>query len=124
MLSLTPHQQVIRLNQLQEYYILRVCGTSMNDARPEKIEDGDYVLMRKQNGAENQDIVAAEITSGDGKDDRATLKRFKRVNGKILLLPESTDPEFAKPMYVDRMFTTFDVDFCIRGVALAVFKKL
>lgn len=96
----------------------------MNEAKPEKIEDGDYVLMRKQNAAENQDIVAAEITSGDGKDDRTTLKRFKVVDGKILLIPESSDPQFAKPMYVNRMFTKLDVDFHIRGVALAVFKKL
>lgn len=122
--SLILGQRDIRLHQLQEYFILRVKGDSMNLATPETILDGDYVLLKKQKTAENGDIVAAEITTSDAKDDRATLKRFKRKNNKILLIPESLDPKFADPIYVDKEYDEIDEGFYIRGIALAVFKKI
>ena len=96
----------------------------MNRATPEYIEDGDHVVMREQRTAANGDIVAAEIVSGDGKDDRATLKRFMRVDGKIYLVPESSDPKFSERIDPLECFTKFDEGFYIRGVALAVLKPL
>jgi len=122
--SLVPGEKLVNLQDMQRYYILRVSGTSMNRATPEPIENGDYVIMRAQQTAENRDIVAAEIVSGDGKDDRATLKRFMRIDGKIYLVPESTDPKYSEKIDLLDCFTKFDEGFYIRGVALAVLKSL
>ena len=122
--SLIPGQMNVRVHLQQEYFILQVKGSSMDCAHPESILSGDYVLLHKQNTASSGDIVAAEIISPDAKDDRATLKRYKVQGDKILLIPESSDPKFQQPMYVDKMYSKPDEEFHIRGVALAVFKKL
>ena len=122
--SLISGQQNVRLVQSKEYFILRVKGNSMNLSSPETILDGDYVLLRKQRTADNGEIVAAEITSPDAKDDRATLKRYKLKDGKILLVPESSDPSFSDPIYVDKEYNKADEEFHIHGIALAVFKKI
>ena len=63
-----------------EHYILNVRGESMINAG---IMDGDYVVIRKQQEANNGDIVVAMI------DDEATVKRFYRENGHIRLQPEN-----------------------------------
>lgn len=63
-----------------EHYILGVRGESMIDAG---INDGDFVVVRKQQDANNGDIVVAMI------DDEATVKRFYRENGHIRLQPEN-----------------------------------
>lgn len=47
------------------------------------IGDGDWVTVRSQPDAENGDIVAARI------DGEATVKRLKRENGKIWLMPHN-----------------------------------
>ena len=91
----------------------------MNAARPIPIEDGDYLLVRSQNIAEDNEIVVAGIF---GQDNRATIKRLKRRNGKILLYPESDDPKH----YVidwEKEFNDFDQGFSVYGVVEAVFKK-
>ncbi len=66
-------------------FMLRVVGESMIDAA---ICDGDWVVVRQQNVAENGDIVAAMI------DGEATVKTFKRKDGHVWLLPhnEHFDP--------------------------------
>jgi len=61
-------------------FLLRVVGESMIDAA---ICDGDWVVVRQQNVAENGDIVAAMI------DGEATVKTFKRVDGHVWLLPHN-----------------------------------
>lgn len=63
-----------------DHYILGVRGDSMIDAG---IMDGDYVVVRKQQEANNGDIVVAMI------DDEATVKRFFRESGHIRLQPEN-----------------------------------
>ena len=63
-----------------EHYILGVRGDSMINAG---IMDGDFVVIRKQQDANNGDIVVAMI------DDEATVKRFYRENGHIRLQPEN-----------------------------------
>jgi hypothetical protein len=93
------------------YYILQVKGDSMN---ADQIDPGDYVLLRQQCNADQMDIVAAEIVN---VDTEATLKRFVRKNGKIILEPSSTNPSH-QPF----TFTDTTRNFFIRGVALGVFK--
>ncbi|MFT3662630.1 MAG: transcriptional repressor LexA [Gordonia sp. (in: high G+C Gram-positive bacteria)] len=61
-------------------FLLRVVGESMIDAA---ICDGDWVVVRQQNVAEQGDIVAAMI------DGEATVKTFKRVDGHIWLMPHN-----------------------------------
>ncbi len=63
-----------------ELFMLRVSGTSMIDAG---ILDGDKIVVRRQPTAENGEIVVAMV------DDSATVKRFYRRNGQIVLHPEN-----------------------------------
>ena len=64
----------------EELFMLRVSGTSMIDAG---ILDGDKIVVRRQPTAENGEIVVALV------DDSATVKRFYRRNGQIILHPEN-----------------------------------
>ncbi|WP_103503153.1 MULTISPECIES: transcriptional repressor LexA [Streptomyces] len=63
-----------------ELFVLKVVGDSMIEAA---ICDGDWVTVRRQPVAENGDIVAAML------DGEATVKRFKREDGQIWLLPHN-----------------------------------
>ena len=63
-----------------ELFMLRVEGTSMIDAG---IMNGDKIIVRRQNIAENGEIVVALV------EDSATVKRFYRRDGKIILHPEN-----------------------------------
>ncbi len=67
-----------------DLFLLRVSGESMIEAG---IFDGDKVVVKKQDTAENGDIVVALFN--DGVDDGATVKRFFRRDGKIVLHPEN-----------------------------------
>jgi repressor LexA len=62
-----------------ELFALRVRGESMIDAH---IADGDLVVVRRQASAQAGDIVAAMI------DGEATVKRFARSGGAVVLKPE------------------------------------
>ncbi|AQA05847.1 repressor LexA [Mycobacterium sp. MS1601] len=61
-------------------FLLKVVGESMVDAA---ICDGDWVVVRQQNVADNGDIVAAMI------DGEATVKTFKRTSGQVWLMPHN-----------------------------------
>ena len=63
-----------------ELFMLTVSGDSMIDAG---IFDGDYVVVRRQPTCENGDIVAALL------DDEATVKTFKKRDGKVWLMPHN-----------------------------------
>ena len=63
-----------------ELFMLNVQGNSMIDAG---IFDGDKIVVRKQQTAENGDIVVALI------DDSAAVKRFFKKDGYIVLHPEN-----------------------------------
>ena len=65
-------------------FLLRVQGESMVDAA---ICDGDWVVVRQQPSADNGDIVAAML------DNEATVKTFKRRDGKVWLMPHNRDFE-------------------------------
>ena len=61
-------------------FLLKVVGESMIDAA---ICDGDWVVVRQQNVADNGDIVAAMI------DGDATVKTFKRTTDAVWLMPHN-----------------------------------
>src|SRR3954454_20429455 len=64
-----------------ELFMLKVVGESMIDAA---ICDGDWVVVRAQQTAENGDIVAAML------DDEATVKVFRQRDGHTWLLPRNS----------------------------------
>lgn len=64
-----------------ELYALTVDGDSMIEAG---IHDGDTVIIRRCNTAENGTIVVALVD-----DEEATLKRLRRAGNKIVLEPEN-----------------------------------
>lgn len=119
--SLVSGSRVVHLPYGQHYFALRVRGNSMNQSTPCPIEDGNYVILRAQDTADPNDIVAAEIV---GIDERATLKRLKRESNHYLLMPESNDPEFQNAIYSTQNFKNFNDGFYIRGVAVAVLKPI
>lgn len=61
-------------------FLLKVVGDSMVEAA---ICDGDWVVVHQQPTAENGDIVAAML------DNEATVKTFKRKDGKVWLMPHN-----------------------------------
>lgn len=68
----------------EDLFMLRIQGTSMIDAG---ICDGDKVIVRKQQTADNGDIVVALL------GDSATVKRFFKKDGHIVLHPENETME-------------------------------
>ena len=71
------------------HYALEVKGDSMVDVG---INDGDIVVIRETNTADNGDIVVALV-----EDQEATLKRFRQSGNTIAL-------EAANPAYETRLF--------------------
>ncbi|MEP6479816.1 MAG: transcriptional repressor LexA [Rhodoglobus sp.] len=67
-----------------DMFMLKVVGESMIDAA---ICDGDWVVVRQQNTAENGDIVAAML------DSEATVKVFRQRDGHTWLLPRNSNFE-------------------------------
>ena len=67
-----------------ESFMLTVSGESMIEAG---ILDGDYILVKKQNTANNGEIFVALI------EDEATVKTFYKENGHIRLQPENSTME-------------------------------
>lgn len=66
-------------------FILKIQGDSMIEAG---IFDGDYVVVKQQQTAENGDIVVAMT-----EDDEATVKRFFKEKNYIRLQPENASLE-------------------------------
>lgn len=63
-----------------DLFLLHVVGESMIDAA---ICDGDFVVVRSQNTANDGEIVAAMI------DNEATVKTLKRIDGHVWLMPHN-----------------------------------
>lgn len=63
-----------------ELFLLHTFGESMEDIG---IKKGDLIVVRKQNYADDGQIVVALV------EGNATLKRYYRRNGKIILHPEN-----------------------------------
>ena len=85
-------------------FMLRVAGDSMIEAG---ILDGDYVIVRQQENAENGEIVVALI------DDEATIKRFFKEKDRIRLQPEN---RFMDPIIVE--------DASIVGKVIGVIRRI
>ncbi len=71
------------VNGSQDHFMLKVKGESMVEVG---ILDGDLILVRCENDANNGDIVVAMI---DGFESEATVKTFYREEGHIRLQPEN-----------------------------------
>jgi len=89
-----------------EHFALQVRGMSMID---DHIDDGDFVVIRRQETATNGERVVAMI------DNEVTLKRFHREKDRIRLDPANDEMD---PIYVDE---TQDVQ--ILGVLVGVLRK-
>ncbi|HKE54286.1 MAG TPA: transcriptional repressor LexA [Actinomycetota bacterium] len=67
-----------------EHFALTVRGDSMVGAG---ILDGDVVIVRVQDAADDRDVVAV-LLPGPAEDE-ATVKRIKRQRGRVMLVPEN-----------------------------------
>ena len=85
-----PDPEVVPSSKLANVYALKVRGYSMIDAL---INDGDIVLLRYQETAEQGDMVAARIVS----ENSVTLKRFYQEGNRVRLQPANVTME---PIYV------------------------
>jgi repressor LexA len=85
-------------------FVLRVAGESMIGAG---ILDGDLVVVKRQPTARDGEIVVAQI------EDEATVKRLRRADGRVHLMPEN---DAFEPIVVD--------DVLILGVVVGVMRKL
>lgn len=77
----------------EDVFALRVRGDSMIGAH---ICDGDLVLVRRQDSAQPGEIVVAMV--GDDAQAEATVKRYRRDGGRVVLQPEHPT---MKPIVVD-----------------------
>ena len=93
--------------QGQDVFALRVSGDSMVGAH---IVDGDLVLVRRQDTAQVNDIVAALL------DGEATVKRFTREGPAVVLRPEHPTLE---PIVVDGQ-----QEFRILGKVVGVLRSM
>ena len=89
----------------EDVFMLTVQGDSMINAG---ILDGDYVLVRKQKTAANNDIVVALINK-----EEATVKRFFKETDRIRLQPEN-----------DNMAPIYSRNVSILGKVIGVFRLL
>ena len=95
----------------ENYFWLRVSGDSMVNA---DILNGDLVLIRRQPCAEDGQIVAARVNG-----DEATLKRFRRVDDTIMLMPEN--PNYSPIPVPASAFDTGDAS--IIGIVVELKRK-
>ena len=99
----TAGQPILAVENIEDYLVLpqsmlgkddlfclRVQGESMIDIG---ILDGDIVVLRKQDAADNGDIVVAMTP-----EDEATLKRIFYEDGRVRLQPENHTME---PIYTE-----------------------
>ncbi len=90
-----------------EIYALRVVGNSMID---ENINDGDIILVRQQDTAENGEKVVALIDNYE-----TTLKKFYKERGYIRLQPANKELE---PIIIRK-----DRDIAIQGIVIDVIQE-
>ncbi|MFT5531959.1 MAG: repressor LexA [Burkholderiaceae bacterium] len=88
-------------------YLLKVRGMSMRDAG---ILDGDLIAVKKSDSARNGQIVVARI------GDDVTVKRYRKTDALIELLPENTD---FKPIHINPERD----DFSLEGLAVGLLRS-
>lgn len=79
--NIVGYEYVPGLKNPSNHFCLLVSGDSMINAG---IPDGAKIIVKKQNCAEDGDIVVCVVNGED-----ATLKRFKRVGDTVILMPEN-----------------------------------
>ncbi|MDR3350009.1 MAG: transcriptional repressor LexA [Acidaminococcales bacterium] len=89
-----------------DVFMLTISGDSMVNAG---ILDRDIVLVRRQQTADNGDIVVALLL----EENQATVKRFFRESNRIKLQPEN---ELMQPIYSDNV--------AVLGKVIGVFRFL
>ena len=87
-----------------DLYVLKVRGTSMIDSQ---IADGDYVIIRRQEQADNGEKVVAMVDGG------MTLKKFYQRRGQITLQPCNSTMD---PIVVDPALKNVQVLGVLTGV--------
>ncbi|MFH0759846.1 MAG: S24 family peptidase [Bacteroidota bacterium] len=90
----------------KKYFLLRASGDSMD---LNGINDGDILLIRQERVAQDGDKVLALV------DNEATIKVFKRFTDKIILNPNSSNPNNKPIILTD--------DFRIQGIFETVILK-
>lgn len=95
---------------VDDYFFLRAVGDSMNNTNinGKSIDDGDFILAKKSNYAEQGQRVVALI------NEEATVKRFIREDDHIVLVPESTNESHKKIFIFE--------DIMIQGIVKDVIK--
>jgi len=88
-------------------FMLRVRGDSMVD---KGILDGDFVVVRQQSEAKNNDVVVAGIPG-----EEATVKTFTKQGGRVVLVPANAR---LAPMEFD------PADVTIFGKVVTVLRRL
>lgn len=86
-------------------FVLRVVGDSMIDAG---ILEGDMVVVRRSQTASDGEIVVAQV------EDEATVKRLRRVDGRVHLIPENPAYEPIVP----------DGEVTLAGVVTGVLRRI
>ena len=92
-----------------EEFLLRVKGDSMVNAG---ILEGDIVVVRREQTAENGEIVVA-LAGDDESATEATVKRFFREEGRVRLQPEN---DALEPIYAEHVQ--------VLGKVIGVFRQL
>ena len=83
------------------FFFLQIEGESMNKL----IKNGSYALVKKQDYAEDGDVIVA-IVNGD---DEATIKKYKQLNEQFVMLePVSEDSSF-QAITIDLKNTNFSI---------------
>ena len=88
----------------QASYILQVKGSSLIE---DGILDGDYVVIEKVVEISNGDIVVAIVD-----DNLATLKKYYKENGRVILKPANSEME---PIYPNSL--------TVQGKVVGVIRK-
>jgi len=88
-----------------KYFLLRAEGDSMDEAG---IDNGDLLLIRQQQNAENGDRILALI------DEEATVKEYNKSNEMVILKPKSSNKTH-QPIILTS-------DFRIQGIVESVIK--
>ena len=88
-----------------ENFLLRIRGESMIE---DGIHNGDYVVVRRQDTADDGEIIAALVDGGE-----ATVKRIYRESDRIRLQPANSS---MAPIYAD--------DVVVLGRIVGVFRRI
>ena len=88
-------------------YVLRVEGNSMID---EQIRDGDYIVVKAKNTAENGETVIALV----GGESATVKKLYRERDNRVRLQPANATME---PLFVDAN------DLTVQGVVVGVIRK-